>query len=644
MDLIKYDMTDIWAVAGDVVAPDSAKIRSGWGVEVVPRQWWNWFENRQDQNIAYMLQKGIPEWDAATEYIINKSYVQRNGIVYRATATSTNSDPVLLTSWVKAFVDSSAYLETLKTLAVVPNTQPYIDGAGVAQNADSSAFGRQIGNVADAAAARTLISAQLAHANLTGLSGVSGSANNLPYFIGSGAMAVTTFTGFARTLLDDADAVAMRATLGVDSAADTSAALAAGLATKQPLDATLTALAGLATGVNQLPYSTGTDTFSQTTFTAAARTLLAAADAAAERVVLDVPSNSEVTSAITASANTRQPLDATLTALAGLATGANQLAYSTGTDTFSQTTLTPFARTILDDTDAASVRATISAQAADATLTALAGLATGADQLPYSTGSDTFSQTTLTAYARTLLDDADAVTARLTLGLGTMATQASSSVSITGGSITGITDITVADGGTGASTAAGARANLGTNDASNLTTGTVAVALGGTGATTTTGTGSNVLSTSPTFTGAPLSPTASTGANNTQIATTAFVQGELANAGIIAKAACTAWVNFNGTGTVAIRDSYNVTSITDNAIGDYTVNFTTPMLNANYQVAASVGPTNGSTPNGVVVGAGPGLGTDVPPTANGFRILAVHSGTVLVDIARIGLNVFGGRA
>jgi hypothetical protein len=45
-----------------------------------------------------------------------------------------------------------------------------------------------------------------------------------------------------------------------------------------------------------------------------------------------------------------------------------------------------------------------------------------------------------------------------------------------------------------------------------------------------------------------------------------------------------AWVNFNGTGTVAIRASYNVSSITDNGTGDYTVNFTTAMPNANYSV------------------------------------------------------------
>ena len=48
-----------------------------------------------------------------------------------------------------------------------------------------------------------------------------------------------------------------------------------------------------------------------------------------------------------------------------------------------------------------------------------------------------------------------------------------------------------------------------------------------------------------------------------------------------------AWVNFNGTGTVSITQSFNVSSITDNGVGDYTVNFTTAMPNANFAVAST---------------------------------------------------------
>ena len=51
---------------------------------------------------------------------------------------------------------------------------------------------------------------------------------------------------------------------------------------------------------------------------------------------------------------------------------------------------------------------------------------------------------------------------------------------------------------------------------------------------------------------------------------------------------CRAWVNFNGTGTVAIRGSGNVSSITDNGIGAYTVNFTTALPDANYTIVGTV--------------------------------------------------------
>ena len=50
-----------------------------------------------------------------------------------------------------------------------------------------------------------------------------------------------------------------------------------------------------------------------------------------------------------------------------------------------------------------------------------------------------------------------------------------------------------------------------------------------------------------------------------------------------------AWVNFNGTGTVAIRDSFNVASITDNGTGNYTVSYTNAMPNANYAAIATIG-------------------------------------------------------
>jgi hypothetical protein len=68
----------------------------------------------------------------------------------------------------------------------------------------------------------------------------------------------------------------------------------------------------------------------------------------------------------------------------------------------------------------------------------------------------------------------------------------------------------------------------------------------------------------------------------------------LGNVGTAPVYAARAWVNFNGQGTVAIRASGNVTSITDNGTGDYTVNFTTAMPDANYCVEATCGDTAAS--------------------------------------------------
>ena len=83
----------------------------------------------------------------------------------------------------------------------------------------------------------------------------------------------------------------------------------------------------------------------------------------------------------------------------------------------------------------------------------------------------------ISAFGLTLVDDADAATARATLGLGTIATQSAAAVAITGGAITGITDLAIADGGTGASTAAGARTNLGLGTAALSATGDFAAAV-----------------------------------------------------------------------------------------------------------------------------------------------------------------------
>lgn len=115
-----------------------------------------------------------------------------------------------------------------------------------------------------------------------------------------------------------------------------------------------------------------------------------------------------------------QPLDSDLTTIAGLTATTNNFMVASGSAWASRTPAQAIAHLGLD--------------ADIATLV-----------LPAST--------TISAFGATLTDDVDATAGRGTLGLGTIATQSAASVSITGGSITGITDLAIADGGTGQSTA-----------------------------------------------------------------------------------------------------------------------------------------------------------------------------------------------
>jgi hypothetical protein len=119
-----------------------------------------------------------------------------------------------------------------------------------------------------------------------------------------------------------------------------------------------------------------------------------------------------------------QATDNVLTSIstAAASVGADYLFYTTGTKVVSTTSVTSQARTFLAATTQAAQRTALDLdntyQAKDATLTSLAGLTITADLLPYGTGADTFGTTSLSSFARTLIDDADAATSRSTLGLG----------------------------------------------------------------------------------------------------------------------------------------------------------------------------------------------------------------------------------
>ncbi len=98
---------------------------------------------------------------------------------------------------------------------------------------------------------------------------------------------------------------------------------------------------------------------------------------------------------------------------------------------------------------------------------------------------------------------------------------------------------------------------------------------------------------------------------------------------------CRAWVNFNGTGTVAIRASGNVSSITDNGTGDYTINFTAAMPDANYILCGSG--AGGTTNMWPVTPAD----TATPRTTSAIRIVTtVQNGTGAVDSSVVNVAIF----
>ena len=96
-----------------------------------------------------------------------------------------------------------------------------------------------------------------------------------------------------------------------------------------------------------------------------------------------------------------------------------------------------------------------------------------------------------------------------------------------------------------------------------------------------------------------------------------------------------AWVNFNGTGTVAIRDSHNVSSLTDHGTGDYTVTFSITMANINY-LSVGMGGNTGSGLRAVIQEA-----TEDTPATGSCRYHTVYSSGEVSDAAYVGIAIFG---
>jgi microcystin-dependent protein len=265
------------------------------------------------------------------------------------------------------------------------------------------------------------VNVQPLDAELTAIAGLTSAADKLPYFTGSGTAALTDLTSFARDLLNDADAAAMRTTLSVPSGSGTvtgtntgdqdlssyatTAAVAAGY---QPLDAELTAIAGLTSAADRLPYFTGSGAAALTTFTAFARTLLDDADASTARTTLNLVIGADV-----------QQYNSNLAAFAGLTIASDSLTIGTGLASFSQVTfaankfpakastgglvakdISDFGLSLIDDADAAAARTTLGVPSGSGTVS---GTNTG-DQTITLTGDVTGSGTG--SFATTIANNA----------------------------------------------------------------------------------------------------------------------------------------------------------------------------------------------------------------------------------------------
>lgn len=311
----------------------------------------------------------------------------------------------------------------------------YLQLSGNGTNTNERIFTPGTGLSGTDAGANSTYTLAISDAELLALAGLTSASDRLPYFTGSGTASLATFTAAGRALVDDADAATMRTTLGLVIGTNV-----------QAFNANLSAIAGLTSAADALPYFTGSGTAALTTLTSAGRALIDDADATAQRATLGLVIGTNV-----------QAYDVDLAAIAALTSAADTLPYFTGAGTAGTTTLTSAGRALIDDADAATMRSTLglvigtNVQAYDSELAALASTTSAADTLPYFSGAGTATTTSLTTAGRALIDDANATAQRTTLGLGTIATQASSAVNITGGTVTGITDLALADGGTGTS-------------------------------------------------------------------------------------------------------------------------------------------------------------------------------------------------
>ena len=117
----------VWGSNGNIAVPTSEKVDLGWIIEKPPNEVMNWVQNRQDSMLQFINQRGIPTWDALTEYPLN-AYVVRNGTLYKSVSQNIDKDPTLNSAiWNVAFATYIDYSNLYNEVQSIKGVEGYLD-------------------------------------------------------------------------------------------------------------------------------------------------------------------------------------------------------------------------------------------------------------------------------------------------------------------------------------------------------------------------------------------------------------------------------------------------------------------------------------------------------------------------------------
>jgi hypothetical protein len=344
----------------------------------------------------------------------------------------------------------------------------YSTASGALASTTLSSFGRSVISGASADAVRTTIGlGTLATQNATSVAISGGTVSGVSLFTGNAVISGGSIVGISDLAIADggtgaSTAAAARTNLGLDIGNDI-----------QAFNSNLQQISSLYSGPDEIVYASASGVIETTVLSSIGRAIISGQTADEVKSILGIGNiASQSDGSVTISGGvisnvTLSTSNATITG--GNISGISDLAIAdggTGASTAAD------ARTNLGVAIGSNV------QAYSPILSGVTQQFTAANQTIYSTASGVLASTALSEFGRSVISGGTAATVRTTLGLGSIATQDANSVAISGGTISGvnitatnptisggtivaITDLAIADGGTGASTASGARANLG---------------------------------------------------------------------------------------------------------------------------------------------------------------------------------------